>query len=165
VKYLLVIYLFILSSCVTLDSQAKFDSAEAAYINETGNTTINGRSFITRKDGVVVYAAGSDIALIPTSAYAINRVGQIFKEQKSVNINEVNGKFFEVSEPEYVKFQKIVKADDQGRFTFKNIATGNYFVFTTITWNAGDKAQASALVEKVTATADEQTIELTINGN
>jgi hypothetical protein len=150
---------------VTLDSQVKFDPAEAAYINETGNTTINGQGFQKRKDGVVVYAAGSDVALIPTSAYAINRVDQIFKEQKSVNINEVNGKFFEVTEPEYVKYQKIVKADNKGRFTFNNVATGNYFIVTTITWNAGDKAQASALVEKVTATADEQTIELTINGN
>ena len=38
--------------------QSKFDSKEVAYINQGGKGLITGQAFLTRNDGIVVYAAG-----------------------------------------------------------------------------------------------------------
>src|SRR5260221_14332364 len=105
-----------------------FDAKQAAYIHTKGKATISGQAFLRRNDGIVVYAAGSDVSLTPATAYAEERMAGIFQGRKYLSgLAQLS---FENEDPEYRSFKRIAKANGEGRFTFPEVASGPYFVVT-----------------------------------
>lgn len=134
------------AGCVAAPTiETTFNPAEAAFINETGSGTISGQAFLRRNDGVVVYAAGSEVHLVPKSTYADERIQALYR----------GGKFNgyvpapKNTDPQYLAMTKTTKANGEGRFSFENLADGDYYVLTQVTWLAGDIRQGGSLMEPV----------------
>ncbi|UVC08972.1 carboxypeptidase regulatory-like domain-containing protein [Rhizobium sp. TH2] len=147
-----VVLLGCLAGCVaTPKIDAVFDPNEAAFINQPGTATITGQAFMRRNDGVVVYAAGSEVRLLPKTKYADARIAALYRGTK---FNNIVGAPKE-TDPRYFALSKTTKADGEGRFTFANIPDGSYYVVTTVTWMAGDWSQGGNIMETATVSGGE----------
>lgn len=140
-----------LSACVTrtLTTDATFDPNDGAWIKESGPHTISGQAFLRRNDGIVVYAAGSPVEIFPATNFSKERVEKIFNGRKSLDVYQATSYKFENTPDGYLELSRETKADGEGKFTFDNVANGEYFIRTTVFWKAGDASQGGMLVEKV----------------
>ncbi|MDI7863214.1 carboxypeptidase regulatory-like domain-containing protein [Rhizobiaceae bacterium n13] len=139
-----------LSGCVTApEPKSKFDPSEAAFIHAQGAGSITGQAFLRRNDGMVVYAAGSEVYLIPKTTYADERIAGLYRGAK------FNG--FVASpkntDPQYAAMMRKTKADGEGRFAFQGLADGSYYIVTQVFWKAGDWTQGGSLMETATISA------------
>lgn len=129
-----------------------FDPKEAAFINQKGKGSISGQAFLRRNDGVVVYAAGSEVKLVPATRYADARIGAIYGGAKYMNAMTAQMTKYP-EEPEYMQMIKTTKANGEGRFTFNEIAPGQYYIVTGVQWcvptRYGCDKQGGDLVDKV----------------
>ena len=133
----------LLNACVSAPKiSSTFDPAEAAFIDKAGTGRISGQAFLRRNDGIVVYAAGSDVILIPRTTYATERMNALYGGGK---INSL------VPEPEtdprYVSMTKKTRADGEGRFEFHGLADGEYYIVTRVVWVVGGYTQGGGLME------------------
>jgi len=124
--------------------ESVFDPGEAEAINQSGFGAVNGQAFLKRSDGSVVYAAGSEVYLIPRSTYADAHMNYLFQGRKFNNTVEQPS-----TEPAYLSMTKRTKADADGRFTFSLLADGNYYLLTRITWKEGKVDAGGDLMEFV----------------
>lgn len=135
----------LLAGCVSGPKlESVFDPSEAEAINQSGFGAVNGQAFLKRSDGSVVYAAGSEVYLIPRSTYADAHMAYLFQGRKFNNTAEEPS-----TEPAYLSMTKRTKADADGRFTFSLLADGNYYLLTKITWKEGKIEAGGDLMEFV----------------
>ena len=148
-----------LTGCVSApEIKSTFNPSEAAFINKIGNGTIKGQAFLRRNDGMVVYAAGSDVRLVPKSAYADERINAIYRGGKIGGyVQPVN------NNQQYISMTKVTRANGEGRFEFKNLADGEYYVVTPVSWMAGNMPQGGSLMERATIRGG-NTVELVMTG-
>ena len=139
----------VLSACASttqLTTTTAFDPTAAAFINTQGKGTVTGQAFMRRNDGVVVYAAGSNVFLVPKTAYSDERMTAIYGTGHFATF----GVQFKNDDPNYYKFLRQIIADGEGKFSFSGVADGNYYLVTSVTWNAGDEPQGGTLSFPVT---------------
>lgn len=156
----------VLAACTTARLTTTFDPAEAAYINETGNGMIQGQAFLRRNDGMVVYAAGSEVQLIPATRYAQERMNAIYQGRRYVSV--LGSKKFENDDPRYYGYTRKTVANGEGRFEFKDVAPGRYFVMTSVFWTPNPNAiipEGGGLMHEVTVTGDGKPINIIMSGN
>ena len=96
--------------------------------------------------GVVVYAAGSPVNLVPKTAYADERIAFIYKGAKLSYF----GGTFKNDDPTYYKYARSTTADGEGRFTFTDVPAGSYYITTEVAWMVQYERQGGALMESVT---------------
>jgi len=157
----------LLASCappvVKLD--ATFNPEEAKFIKATGKSSITGQLFLRRNDGIVVYGAGSQIFLIPSTTYSRERMSKIYGTAKLRLAYFIPT--FEGDDPLYREYTKATKADGQGRFEFSNLSAGAYYIVGPVTWCApsryGCDTQGGSLMENVVLGRDEKK-EIVMNG-
>ena len=145
----------IVSGCTLRKHQLPdtFDPQEVAFIHKVGTATINGQAFLTRRDGIVVYAAGKNVYLIPSGKYARARLNLIYKGLgRSYFLRGI-----EPESPGYLQNIKSTVADGEGRFTFAKLSAGSYHLVTTVHWYADDIQQGGSIHKKVTLKAGETT--------
>lgn len=67
--------------------------------------------------------------------------------------------------PQYFTYTRTARCDVDGRFEFKNVAPGSYFVTTTITWTVGSSVipQGGSLMASVTVHADNDDISVVLS--
>jgi hypothetical protein len=105
--------------------QATFAEDEFAPYAKKGTATVVGQAFLKTKGGEVKYAAGNKVVLLPVTSYTTEAVTAGTVEQYAK---------FENLDPRLKKYMKESMADGEGRFEFKDIPPGNYYVFTHIIW-------------------------------
>lgn len=148
-----------LAGCVSGPKlEAVFDPNQAEAINQSGFGGVYGQAFITRSDGSVAYAAGSEVYLIPTSTYADAHMAYLFQGRKFNNTVEQPS-----TEPGYLAMTKRTKADADGRFSFSLLADGNYYLLTRITWKEGKADGGGDLMEFVSLSGG-QTVQVFMTG-
>lgn len=149
----------LLAGCVSGPKlESVFNPGEADAINQSGFGAVNGQAFLKRSDGSVVYAAGSEIYLIPRSAYADAHMAYLFHGAKFNNTVEEPS-----IEPAYLSMTKRTKADGYGRFTFSLLADGDYYLLTKITWKEGKVEAGGNLMEFVSLNGG-QTVQVFMTG-
>jgi hypothetical protein len=135
-----------------------FNPAEAAFIHQQGRGSVKGQAFLRRNDGMVVYAAGSEVGLVPKTTYSTERMNAIYRGGKM--------NYF-VPAPEtpagYEAAMRKTKANGEGRFEFTGVADGDYYVATKVQWMAGDIAQGGSLMEPVSV-RNGATVEVIMTG-
>lgn len=145
--------------------EGRFDAKEAAFIHKAGSTTLRGQAFLKRSTGSVVYSAGETVRLIPATAYSRARMNRLYGGRKFVpalSVPKVN------ADPEYVKHTRTTVADPQGRFTFDNVAAGDYFVTAQAIWKERGKYLASGgvMYQTVKVTGrEERPVDIVVSGN
>ena len=135
----------LIAGCVTTPPiKATFNPAEAAFIHKQGQGKIIGQAFLRRNDGVVVYAAVSEVNLVPKTTYSAERMHALFGDGKFNYFNNA-GKM-----PDgYEDMMRKTKADGEGRFEFDGVADGDYYITTLVVWFAGSR-QGGGLMEPIT---------------
>lgn len=124
--------LVVLAGCVgaarTVRLDVAFDPVEAARIHETGRAKVSGEAFARLLNGKILRAVGSDVYLIPRTAYADAWFQGQFGPKKAA----FRGVNFENRDPRYADHMRHTIASSGGRFTFEGVPNGEYYIFTQI---------------------------------
>lgn len=138
-----VLALAFMTGCVqTYTIQTPFDPAEHAYAAKPGRAVVSGQAFLRRNDGMVVYAAGSRVYLLPNTSY----VREIAATASGAfgNARLANG------DQRLVQYSKVTQANGEGRFSFLGVPDGSYLVVTNVVWMAGNYTQGGDITQLVT---------------
>ena len=153
-KLITIAILFEFAGCANIQTamptytvQAPFDRAQAALLLQNGTGTIKGNAFLRQNGGGVVTCAGSTVTLIPATEYAKERISRIYGNSQSGVVYQMNFKFSS-DEPEYLVLNKTTKCDSQGNFEFDNVASGEFFVSTMVSWTVGYSQQGGVLMHR-----------------
>lgn len=138
----------------TITPQAIFKAEEAQHIKTSGNNTIKGEAFLKTQGGDVKTCAGNKVTLMPITAYATERITYLCGK---VNDAGYIGAYastkvaFASTDQGFLDHMKTTFCDSTGRFIFENIANGDYYIETTVTWLGGypSTTQGGSLVQKV----------------
>ena len=90
----------------------------------TGTATVRGQAFLKTRGGDVKYAAGNEIHLLPITSYS----NQWYRE--AILPNRPMAKY----DPRYKQYITTIMGDGEGRFEFKNVPAGNYYLSTIVAW-------------------------------
>lgn len=141
-----------------------FSAAEAAFIKQPGRGVITGHAFRTRSTGSVVNAAGEVIRLIPATAYAQERVTQLYGDRKFVAVARYPKQ--DTPDPAYAEHTRTVKSEANGRFAFEKVPPGRYFVTAQIIWGDDEQREGGSVYDIVTLTGREtEPVNIILSGN
>lgn len=127
-----------------------FDEALARRLVGDGVNTIKGNAFMRQRGGGVVTCAGSDVFLIPATAYAKERMAYLYDTSGESGDNSHRRDFrFNPDPPGYTSIVRKTRCDSQGNFVFDRVADGEFFVQTRVLWMVGS-LQGGNLMHRVT---------------
>jgi len=120
-----------LSGCASMGGPVvlaqRFDPAAAAFINLEGHASISGQAFVRQTNGKLLRAVGTDVFLIPRTAYADERIAAIYGEgdkQKWARVPD--------ADPLYEQYMRKTVASSGGSFRFERVPDGAYYVVAMI---------------------------------
>ena len=123
----LVFMFFYLGACVH-QSTAPFVESEYAPYEGDGSSTICGQILLKTVAGVIVPGRVTEIQLIPDTTYSAELFNRgVIHEQLVSNMGFPS-----------LKYNRMTKADDDGKFCFNNIPAGSYYLTSVIIWEAGE---------------------------
>ncbi len=146
--------------------EARFDAAEAAFMDKPGRTTITGQAFLPDKTGHVNvrFAAGEVVRLIPATSYSKARLAYYFHGAKFAPAATIPKND---PDPDYLAHTRQTKAGSTGRFVFENVPPGDYFVSTQVMWKPDNAflPEGGLMYEEVTVTgAETKPVEVIVSG-
>lgn len=154
IKLVLTVICMLLSACALPQKQLKyfnlksqFNENQAQELMQPGTGTIKGNAFLRQAGGGVVTCAGSTVNLIPATDYAKERITMIYGSSDSGIARTVEFKFRD-DQPGYFIHTKNTKCDSQGNFQFEDIAAGEFFVTTFVSWSVGRIEQGGLLMHR-----------------
>ncbi|OQY13703.1 MAG: hypothetical protein B6I31_00730 [Desulfobacteraceae bacterium 4572_19] len=124
---------------------------EPYLISGTGGIT--GQAFLTHQESGVVKAAGRTVTLDPATT-----LGSEWWNK--------SGKFWDTVTPPSPTFHKARKStitDVEGRFSFNNLAAGEYFIRTMVTWIMNDDDMRGGVIGKLVEVRDGEVTEVILN--
>lgn len=148
-----------LSACAIPQQQAPvaripFPTAEYDALPKTGTGSLAGQVFMRTVGGDVKFGAGSDVYLVPVTSYSKQWYAESY----------IAGRPMENPDPRASQGQLITQADGNGNFSFSNIPPGNYFLSSTVRWQApsqyGLLPQGGVVAKIVTISDDKQAREM-----
>ena len=115
-----------------------FNEGEFSGYDDRGSSSISGEAYY-RMGGSVVLAAGSEVVLVPDTAYT----RELWEPARS-------GRYSGVAnfDPRYFKYRRATFADGNGYFRFTGLPAGSYIVQTQVP--AIDEGKAIFLHRRVT---------------
>lgn len=118
----------------TLEPMTDFDTNAASIINKKGSGSISGQAFLKQAGGGVVTCAGNEVELIPATDYATQRLRMMYGSDDYGYRNMAMQGVTRAEEDSYYTMTRNSLCDAQGNFTFKGVASGTYYVTTSVTW-------------------------------
>lgn len=105
-----------------------FDAAEVAYIHDVGTHRIEGNAFLRKKGGDVVTCAGEAVRLVP--------LGRFAKKYFRIRyIEKIPATFGVWDAPLFHDHIRTSRCESDGRFLFTEVAAGDYFIETRVSWH------------------------------
>ena len=120
----------------------------------TGSGSVSGQAFFVQAGGVVVTAAGRTVTLDPATTTGKEwwaKAGKHYVHSAVVPAS-----------PNFKKSRRKTIADADGRFKFRELPAGNYFIRTDITWYSPAGTQGGLVGKQITV-RNGQTTELILN--
>lgn len=105
-----------------------FDAAAAARIHVEGKASISGQAFVRQSSGKLLRAVGTDIYLIPRTAYSDERMAAVYGEGNTKKW----GRNLADADPAYEEYMRKTVASSGGSFRFDRVADGGYYVVAMI---------------------------------
>jgi hypothetical protein len=133
--------LTVLAGCSAAPSQTQeaLIQKQSAPYRQRGNSTIAGRAFLLAPDGRQIPASAEEVYLTPVTTWAESRVASVLASNE---IPEADDRAAEV--------WWTARADATGRFSFEELAAGQYFVLAPIAYASGGDAAHLIAVARVT---------------
>lgn len=117
---------------------ARFDEAEYAPFAAVGSGTVVGQAFLKTRGGDVKYAAGCEVRLAPRTTVS----------EETYQREYLGGEKLEpipaATLAKMRTYGQQVIGDGEGRFRFKAVPPGRYFIVTEITWEVPDPLTGTA---------------------
>ncbi len=154
--FILFIMLFA-ASCSLLETRKPllpripFPKEEYAKLPTSGTGAVTGRAFLKR-GGDILAAAGERVLLNPVTTYS----------NQWYSLSYIGHNQLEPPDPRINKYIRSTTADPQGKFTFRNVPPGDYYIITVISWQlpAASKeaaaSQGARLCKKITVKNGEE---------
>ena len=126
-------------------SASKPDRAQDALLKQQleryrkrGNAAITGVAYLVRPGGAQVLGSGDQVYLTPVTAWAESRIVDVLAANKIPDGDDrAAGVWW------------IAKTDSNGRFTFKELVDGEYFVLSPIPYQSGTETLESIAFARV----------------
>ncbi len=122
----------VLSGCASMGRTStltqRFDPAAAAFINTEGHASISGQAFVRQTNGKLLRAVGTDIFLIPRTAYSEERIAALYGDGNQLKW----GVRMPGAEPMFERYMRKTVASSGGSFRFDRVADGRYYVVAMI---------------------------------
>jgi hypothetical protein len=116
--------LVLITGCAIQQRRAVFNEEEYRAYAGKGSGTIVGQAFMVARNGDVKYGAGRAVILSPVTSYS--------KEWYEEFV--LKGRRLTEPDPRALKYIRITQADGEGRFEFKDVPAGSYFIACFIQW-------------------------------
>jgi len=136
----------------TIVLSSVFSMSDVSWFYKKGDNMLIGQAFIRTEDGTVITCAGYQVYLIPYSDYIAQRLKFIYGNDREsfipVEKYPKKIKFY----PDYAELDRVKKTavcDANGKFKFKDLPDGTYFVITKIIWHT-PRLKGGYLMKKVT---------------
>ncbi len=134
----LLVLITLLNGCVTQQKKPTieripFPENEYTKLQNEGTSIVKGQAFLKTRGGDVKLAAGEQIVLNPVTSYS----NQWYEE------NYLKQNFMSPADSRLWKYVKKTTADGSGRFKFKNVPAGEYYVTTKVMWETATGYQGS----------------------
>lgn len=106
-------------------SRPDFPQAEYDKLAKTGTATVSGQVFLKTRGGDVKVGAGNPVILNPVTSYS-----------RFAYENRLDRAGLTAPDARLYKYMRETIADASGKFTFKNVPDGDYYVAGTVKWEA-----------------------------
>lgn len=123
-----------------------FNEGQARAMLAPGTNQVGGRIMVGLPSGMIVTCAGSVVSLVPVTDYAREWATQ-FYELETGKYGTLNAAYRMDSRKPEVKFQgaeafyaatRTTRCDEDGVFSFPNVANGEFFVVAKTRWLGKD---------------------------
>jgi len=145
-KIALLLFVCFIASCATMPqpkiSRMTFPEQEYQNLQKSGSAVVKGQAFLKTRGGDVKVAAGNEVILNPVTSYS----NEWYEKGYVLQMNLVE------PDPRLWNYMKKTVADGSGRFVFKDVPPGEYYVTTVITWEAATGYQGALQVQGGTVT-------------
>lgn len=130
--------LLLMSGCgpKMLTTSVSLGPDEVAWSKAAGKNTISGFAVLRTVGGEARTCTGAQAYLTPDSAYARDRVQQLYGSLDHGFLG-VGQRQFESTSPYYEDTMRKARCDGQGHFTFEQVPDGIWYVATAIVWSTG----------------------------
>jgi len=128
-----------------------FDPQAASFIHQEGRARISGQAFIRRNNGELLRAVGTDVALIPRTAYADERIAALYGDRNQLRW----GAQVPETDPRYTQYMRKTVASSGGSFSFDHVADGAYYVVAMLHLPSEVLFQQVPILERVTVEGGE----------
>lgn len=117
------------AGCATLQPVERMPFPEDEYnaLPTTGTGTVAGQAFLKTVGGDVKTAAGNTVILNPVTSYS-EQAYAAFSAGRQLDPVEPDTRLY--------KYARTTTADGEGRFEFSNVPPGEYFIATSVVWQA-----------------------------
>lgn len=133
---------------------APFDTAAVGYALGDGASSIAGQAFAKTRGGDTKYASGETVTLIPVSDYTTEYMKGIGTSRGAVTPDR-----------RLADYTRTTVANGEGKFNFRNIPSGSYFIYTKVFWEVpgqyGLSTTGSWIKDVVTVRGDTTRVVLT----
>ena len=130
-ELMVVVAVLVLAGCaaqkkIQLVERIPFPENEYVQLQKTGTASVKGQAFLKTRGGDVKVAAGEEIILNPVTSYSTQWYEQAYLTQKML------------SPADSRQEQYIIKTigDGSGRFVFKNVPAGEYYLTARVVWES-----------------------------
>ncbi len=107
-----------------LDRQAVYDPLEYEAYRGHGTAELTGLAVAKTREGEPVFGADDSVYLFPATRYT----------DEWWTRTMVEGRYLTDPDPRSLAYMRTTVADDEGRFRFRSLPAGEYYVVCTITW-------------------------------
>ena len=166
---LFVLALAVLAGCVpqirTVTLKESFNKAHAERLMRPGKNTIKVNAFLRQVGGGVVTCAGEKVYLTPATEMA--------QEIMTARYGNVNGGFVNSYAANMLKFANIDQdytiarkesvCSSDGRVTFSNVASGEFYVSTQVTWKTVQGTIEGGHLSKLVFVENGETLDLVLS--
>ena len=164
--FLILLNVLFLASCAsnTVVTNASFDVNEVSWFLNEGTGTVKGSAFFQRRDGMLVTCAGNIVSITPVGTYSSERISNIYGNTVSGRTTFGFGAVrVDEPDPQYLKYSKQKLCDVDGKFSFNNLAEGEYFVTTSVEWSVSDYINEGGYLMKRVLVNNDNTNEIVMN--
>lgn len=155
-----------LAACETTQMSSRydpsFDPTDVAWSKQRGSNAIVGTAQLKAGNGITRSCASLSVRLAPDSDYTRDRVERLYGDADSAYVSAAEAKSVREQPgakvaPAYEKSLKAATCDAKGRFTFKNLPDGTYYVMAPVVWRGkiGEVSEGGFFMQRVTVEGGE----------